>query len=373
MSSLSSKRKGCRLLQANKSSCLKKMLTWGIVLFSLLLSTPIEATKSTAVKGKQFARIPMKNKNFIGRSKELNVIEDNLKPSYSIFAVIGLSGVGKTQLVKKYTHKSKDQYEMTWWFDASSPLPPQFVQLANSWNKSATNPKDRIPQAAIKGPEIIEVVNEKLSQDEKSSNHHILITSKKSAKWKNVLKLTPLSRSESIELLEKKISIQKQNPGNLNDLADLLGDIPLTLVQAASHIQQVPSLTIEKYIELFKDNHGVLERLEHQITAPPNVKEYEKTFLSTMWLTLQELKETSPVSYEFLLFCTFIDHKGITEALIFDWLKDNGHDTELLHEITYNLTSRFLIEKTFEEQNSPYEMHQFLQGTIHCLIPDERK
>ncbi|HBN23278.1 MAG TPA: hypothetical protein DD412_08595 [Holosporales bacterium] len=110
----------------------------------------------------------MKNKNFIGRSKELNIIETHLKPSYSIFAVTGFSGVGKTQLVKRYAYQSKSQYDMAWWFDASSPLLLQFVQLAHAWNKNTTKPESIIPQAAIEGPEIVQVIKEKLEQHDSS-------------------------------------------------------------------------------------------------------------------------------------------------------------------------------------------------------------
>ncbi len=341
----------------------------------------------------------MKNKNFIGRSKELNIIETHLKPSYSIFAVIGFSGVGKTQLVKRYAYQSRSQYDITWWFDASGPLLPQFVELAHAWNKNTTKPEDIIPQAAIEGPEIVQVIKEKLKQHDNSwllvfdnakdidliikdyipqkndgdSKHHVLITSKQSAKWKNILKLTPLSRSESIQLLEGRVDNKKLETSNLNDLAEVLGDMPLTLVQAASHIQKVPSLTVTKYIELFTSNHDILSRLEQQVTKDHNLLEYEKTFSSTVWLTLQELQEISPVAYECLLFLSFIDHKDITESLITDWLKSNAYDAELLHEVTYNLTSRFLIENTFENQHSSYEIHQLLQDTIHRLIPDEKR
>lgn len=157
MLSLLLKRKQRHLLENHKSSCLKKTLVWGIVLPNLALSTPIKSTENSAAPGNQITRIPMKNKNFIGRSKELNAIETHLKPSYSIFAVTGFSGVGKTQLVKRYTYQSKSQYDMTWWFDASSPLLPQFVQLAHAWNKNTTKPEGIIPQAAIEGPEIVQV------------------------------------------------------------------------------------------------------------------------------------------------------------------------------------------------------------------------
>lgn len=399
MLSLLLKRKQRYLLEKHKSSCLKKTLAWGIVLLNLALSTPIKSTENSATPGNQITRIPMKNKNFIGRSKELNAIETHLKPSYSIFAVTGFSGVGKTQLVKRYVHQSKSQYNMTWWFDASSPLLPQFIQLAHTWNKNTSKPEDIIPQAAIEGPEIIQVVKVKLEQHDSSwllvfdnardidliikdyipqkndddSKHHVLITSKQNAEWKDFLKLTPLSRSESIQLLGGRIDNKKLENSNLNDLAELLGDIPLTLVQAASHIQKVPSLTVTKYIELFTSNRDILSRLEQQVTEDSHILEYEKSFSSTMWLTLQELQEISPVAYEFLLFLSFIAHKDITESLITDWLKINGYEPELLHEITYNLTSRFLIEKTFEDQDPSYEIHQLLQDTIHRLIPDEKR
>ncbi|MFD0480866.1 hypothetical protein ACFQ0B_81615 [Nonomuraea thailandensis] len=62
---------------------------------------------------------------FVGRDAALTSLRQVLegKPGTGVIsqAVLGLGGVGKSELALQYAHRHRQDYELVWWIDADSP------------------------------------------------------------------------------------------------------------------------------------------------------------------------------------------------------------------------------------------------------------
>lgn len=62
------------------------------------------------------------NSNFAGRTKLLGELRHRLKRAErTIVALVGLGGVGKTQLAVEYAYRHTDEYSLGWWLQAEEP------------------------------------------------------------------------------------------------------------------------------------------------------------------------------------------------------------------------------------------------------------
>ena len=64
--------------------------------------------------------IPPRNVYFTGRVSELDLMRDNLSSQQvpHVQVVVGMGGIGKTELAAEYIHRNRDKYEIIWWIRA---------------------------------------------------------------------------------------------------------------------------------------------------------------------------------------------------------------------------------------------------------------
>ena len=335
-------------------------------------------------------KMPLNNPNFVGRKLELLHIHEALTAGPSHLFVVGLSGVGKTQLVRKYTQDHIDEYDLVWWFDASLSLQAQYSELAKALNRGILEGDNQIPEATIAGPYIMEAVHDKLpeisdrcllifddinnpeevTQSLGGASHAIFITNRDLDLGESI-QITELAREDSIQILGTFFADDRYERTSLDALAETMGDLPASLVFAAGYIQNIPSMTIEAYVDLFNENQTLFVRLGEQVISSSEEMRRLKPFDFSLKLSLEELAKSSPVSYQCLKFLSCLSSQNITEDLIEEWLGFNGLDTALLHEITLNLTSRFYLTQVYSDPEKIYETHQLVQRTVRLLNTDD--
>ena len=81
--------------------------------FIILTANPIFAVKKNDKLTDQIVNYV---NFFVDREKEANAILQNLQ-SYKIASVIGVTNIGKTEIVRKYAHFNKSSYNLIWFFD----------------------------------------------------------------------------------------------------------------------------------------------------------------------------------------------------------------------------------------------------------------
>ncbi|MFD0480859.1 NB-ARC domain-containing protein [Nonomuraea thailandensis] len=205
---------------------------------------------------------------FVGRDPALTALHQVLedKPGTGVIsqAVLGLGGVGKSELALQYAHRHRQDYELVWWIDADSPdlirtglaalaqaltcgidsvaAEQATVEEAAAWALSwlAAHPGwlvifDNVEEVADVEPYLARLVH-----------GHVLITTRRDIGWQHLditpIRLELLSRPAATTLLAGLIGPpDSANARALNELAEQLGDLPLALTQAGAYIARTPA------------------------------------------------------------------------------------------------------------------------------------
>ena len=285
---------------------------------------------------------------FTGREKLLRQMEENLKPTErekeihktKVVVLSGLGGVGKTQLATKFIEDHLKRYRLVWTFDAESnvtlqegyhklaqelkliredekTVPPEEILVrVNRWLKASKNHGWLL---CFDNADSLEIVKSK-----KLPQHggEILITSRPKTHWGNfypVIEVQEFERAESNNLLEKIIPEEKQK-GQVNALAEELGDFPLALDQAGSYIKNNQSgfLNIETYLALFRETKSRLKIWEKEKEQAAN-RFYPATVATTWEITMEHIRKIFPDSAETLHLCAYLNANGIPQSWLGDW------------------------------------------------------
>ena len=109
-----------------------------IILFIIFI---INNTASASI---QISNLIIPIKYFTNHSVDISKINSNLE-NYNNTALVGINGIGKTQLARMYAYKTQKEYQIIWFFDCNVDLNEQFVDLAKIINdKLIKNSDDKI-------------------------------------------------------------------------------------------------------------------------------------------------------------------------------------------------------------------------------------
>jgi len=255
--------------------------------------------------------VPGRNPHFTGRAGELDTIRTGLDvgAAMTVQAVHGLGGVGKTQLVIEYTHRYATSYDLVWWINAEQPslISSQLAALAGPLGL----PADPDPDTAVRAvcaelrrrrgwllvfdnAEDIDHIRAVLP----GGPGHVLITTRRGgfSYLGPVLDLDVLPRPEAITLLRRRTLALTDDQADT--VAELLGDLPLALEQAAAYLDQT-QLPPADYLHLLTtrgaDLYGRGRVVDHQHT------------IATLWsLSLDRLRAAQPAAVQLLGLCAWL-------------------------------------------------------------------
>src|SRR5438874_2796168 len=191
-----------------------------------------------------------RNANFTGRGRLLADLARAFKgnpPMSRIQALVGLGGIGKTQVAIEYCYRHRWDYHVIWWLPSedSSMLAITFAQLARQLGMKFP------PETSLE--DVRHVLRRVLSErddwllvfDNASNPDHIraflpgaaagnILVTSRNVNWDELCKtiaLPPLTRNESVSFLRKRTG-RSDSTDTARKLAQALGDLPLALDQA---------------------------------------------------------------------------------------------------------------------------------------------
>ncbi|GAA0950690.1 tetratricopeptide repeat protein [Nonomuraea longicatena] len=217
---------------------------------------------------------------FVGREQALDGVRCTLATGEGLGvisqAVVGLGGVGKSELALQYAHRHGGGYRLVWWIDAESPARIQaelgaLTRALVAGVDAAAAGQATAEEAAAWALAWLSahrdwlVVFDNVEQSAdvepylgRLTHGHVLITTRRDIGWQRLgvapLRLALLARPASIALLAGLLDpSESRRERLLDELAEQLGDLPLALAQAGAYIARTPRTTVRGYLRSLED------------------------------------------------------------------------------------------------------------------------
>ncbi|MBW8486852.1 tetratricopeptide repeat protein [Actinomadura sp. PM05-2] len=275
-----------------------------------------------------WGNIPARNRNFVGRDEILELLHERLSQGTTAVlpeALHGMGGVGKSQIAIEYAHRHSTDYDLVWWIPAERPgqIQQALTELASQLNPLIS------PEANVAVPAVREALRlgrpyrnwllifdnaEQLEDVQKffptNGPGKILVTSRNQA-WTTVansLEVDIFKRVESKKLLN--LRGPGLSDGSADELASLLGDLPLAIEQAAVWLYET-GMPVDEYLTLFKEKHDRAVELLGD-TAPAA---YDLPVAAAWNVSLDQLRESNPGALRLLQVCSFFAPEPISRRL----------------------------------------------------------
>lgn len=236
-------------------------------------------------------------KYFVNHEIQLNDLNDKLVV-YQKVGIVGISGIGKTQLARMYAYKNEAQYNVIWFIDCNFNLDEQFSALAKEINiKLAKDNKPLISDnVQIAQKEVIQYLtskdkwllifdNLKLNQNHMldqimswEHNGHIIICSQDSNKLNKIIQLPHFSQKDSMHLMHAILHDADQRV--IQQLAEVLNGYPLLIAQGAIFLSNNKHITTEEYKKIINNSRNKVKT--HVELVMSNLSKKTKDILSTI-------------------------------------------------------------------------------------------
>ncbi|KAK4186675.1 kinesin light chain, partial [Podospora australis] len=305
-----------------------------------------------------FATIPFaRDGDFVDRGDILEQINRLCSEPAARVALVGLGGVGKSQLAIEFAHRIAVEQPSKWvfWVHAGTlaRIEEGFITIANTVKLPGRNqPKANIPQLVYgwlsneqngKWTMILDsaddgnlfyalassgACNEHLFAKflPQSRNGSIIITTRNryladrlTGRPKNIIEVGPMTQTDSITLLKNKL-------GSLSDmtvatnLVQALDLVPLAISQAAAYIRiRAPRSSPEKYLAEFQKGEGQKIRLlQYDGGDLRRDGGASNTILTTWQISFDHIRSKRPSAAKLLSLMSFFDRQGIPERVLKD-------------------------------------------------------
>ncbi|MEV3985315.1 tetratricopeptide repeat protein [Nonomuraea sp. NPDC049758] len=336
---------------------------------------------------------------FIGRDAALTALRQTLRDTTGTGvisqAVVGLGGVGKSELALQYAYHHRQEYRLVWWIDADGPdlIRAGLVALAraltcgidsvaaeqataeeaSAWALSWLSTQagwliifDNVEEVADIEPYLARL-----------THGHVLITTRRDVGWQQLhttpLRLDLLPRPASITLLSDLIGPPgNANASGLGELAEWLGDLPLALTQAGAYITRTPRMSLTRYLDLLKTSPA------RMYAAAPAGGDVERVVARVWMLSQARIHAVSPLAGNLLnvLACFAPDNLPCTVLTGFHDADELQVDEALALLASYSLitlTTSLGQGLTPAHSEDLVSVHRLIQAvTLSQLTPTQR-
>lgn len=355
---------------------------WGVgareaerrLLERLGLDEAAPASSTTTGRGVRFPQdqprvlggVPRRNVRFTGREHTLNDLYRRLTQAESGTAAVtllGMSGVGKTQVAAEYVHRFGSGYDVVWWVpaDQRGTLRQRLAELAPALGLT-TGPEygERLralrdalrrgePYArwllvldgADQPGDIVDLLP--------SGPGHTLITSQNRSWGDHNTLLQEVSvyhREESVAFIRRRA--RRIETADAHRLAEALGDLPLALDQTAGALSD-SVMSVDQYIERLDSGAD----LEGALKVSPD---FPMSYYTAFSILLNRLRDDVPAAVDLLRLCTFFAPGPVPLRLLREIPGDDlpEHLAGLMDDpLSWNAALSKLVEYSVVRRDSP--------------------
>ncbi|KAH7364016.1 putative kinesin [Rhexocercosporidium sp. MPI-PUGE-AT-0058] len=301
----------------------------------------------------------------------LDQIQQKCAVSGSRTALVGLGGVGKSQLAIEYAYRTRDRSAETWVFWVHASNAARFEQSFREIAHRVKIPGRQNPTANIfqlvhdwlcderKGKWVLILDNvddagflvetRRTGKDVPTSSadsgksrplvsylpqcQHgttLITTRTKVAALQlvedsSLIAVEPMDKIDAVALLEKKLRIQEDSDadgknGDIIDLAAVLEHMPLAIVQAAAYIsQRAPRCSVSEYLDKFrKSDSEKTSLLDNKAGHLRRDREAKNSIIITWHISFEHIRQSRPSAADLLSLMSLFDRQGIPERLVRD-------------------------------------------------------
>ncbi|XP_014560225.1 hypothetical protein COCVIDRAFT_89854, partial [Bipolaris victoriae FI3] len=342
--------------------------------------------------------------DFVDRGTLLDQISKRCAAPASRVALVGLGGVGKSQLAIEHCYRTAEQSLDTWvfWAHASNTgrLEQSFREIADQvrargrkdpqadvfklvydWLRDAKNGRwllvlDNADDAATVSPtEGSSGLQQHLSRYLPFSRHGtVLVTSRTKHAAKQIVEdsdiilIEPMHDAAAYALLRKKLRDIDDKDENIATLAIMLDRMPLALVQAAAYIRErAPRCSVRQYLEEYRQSdRRKTSLLNREADHLRRDKAASNSVLVTWQISFEHIQSTRQSAAGLLSLMSFFDRQGIQEALLHQQssIADDGFEEDVLVLRDYSLI-------TVTRDADTFEMHSLVQLATRTWLENE--
>ncbi|KAH8802229.1 P-loop containing nucleoside triphosphate hydrolase protein [Hyaloscypha sp. PMI_1271] len=309
----------------------------------------------------QSSTIPFRrDPDFIVRQTLLDQLHEKCAALASRTALVGFSGVGKSQLAIEYSYRVRCQSPETWvfWIHASNA-----ARFEQSFREIADHVK--IPSRKDPKANIFKIVYDWL-RDEKNGKWLLILDNADDTRWlleahvttgavpvsgfqerplweylpqiqhgsalvmtrsraaavqlveeRDIIAVEPMDEVHAIALLQRKLGTQSDGEDAI-ELVAMLDFMPLAIVQAAAYIgQRASQYSIRQYIKKFqKTDRSKTSLLTHKAGHFRRDQDARNSIIITLQISFDYILQERPSAADLLSLISSFDRKGIPEGLL---------------------------------------------------------
>lgn len=394
-----------------------------------LITVCLTEGRETPPQPSQLIPFP-RDPDFVNRGDILDQISERCLEPAGRVALVGLGGVGKSQLAIEFAHRLADKHNNIWvfWIHAATQervqegfrliadavkLPERKQPTANipllvkNWLSIEHNGRWIIILDSADETEVLYSASESVHGKRslaayipKSRNGAIVLTtrnrslaSKLTGGHKHIIDVDTMSEADALTLLERKMGspLLPSEASLAEDLVKALECIPLAIGQAAAYIQaRRPRSSIEKYLAEFrKSERGSMKLLKHEANDIGRDEETSNTVLRTWAMSFDYIRSRQQSAADLLSLMSFFDRQGIPEWVLKGFRmrtkslngneasKSEASESETGDDSDGDIESGFeediLVLKDFcliavSEEGDRFEMHRLVQLSIKSWL-----
>jgi DNA-binding SARP family transcriptional activator/tetratricopeptide (TPR) repeat protein len=310
--------------------------------------------------------LPPRNRSFVGRDDLLGQIDAALDDDAhrpGAVALVGLPGVGKTELAVELAHRRHRDGRIAWWVAAEEPASTA-TGLGNLATALGIAPFERgeNTRAALwteldRTPGWVLVFD---NADEPAllepflpaARHGDVVITSRNQAWRRLARpstVPPLMRAESVAYVAARTG---DRAAEADVLADLVGDLPLALEQACAYIEQ-SGMSVPTYVHLFEQRRESL-----LLREPPGSR---PTVATTWGLAFDLLRARSGRAAAVLETMAFLAPDAIAVAT----LRRLAVDELDLHDALAELLRLSLVDR----EDGFVRVHRLVQDVLRARLP----
>ncbi|KAH6667983.1 hypothetical protein B0J14DRAFT_519380 [Halenospora varia] len=315
-------------------------------------------------------------------------------------ALVGLGGVGKSQLAIEYSYRIRKESPEIWVFWVHAGTAARFeegykriaeiakidgldkpgvdtLQLVSNWLCSEVNGRwvmivDNADDPNVLFKQTTDYGSAKVARSlsdflPQSQNGSIVLTSRSrdlafkfTGRTLDIITVKPMDEAHAIALLEKKLGGHLDN-ADATKLVQALDCMPLAITQAAAYIsQKAPRINISKYLHDFRgSDKNRASLLQKDIGDIHRDSTASNSIIVTWQISFEHIRKERPSAARLLSLMSLFDRQGIPEALLLQNYQDDSDIEANFEEDLSTLTSYSLVTMNFK--GDEFEMHRLVQ------------